>query len=153
MKHKLSAKSFVRLGFVALALLFVSCEEPNAELVGPLWTLESVVPEGASAIKPDPTRTYTLQFFADSTYFGVGDCEDLFGQFWPENGIIARFGDGGVTRRGCDEATPSIEQYYPYGFFYSIRPSYEIDGTKLELHLEKRLPNGVNANLIFDTSD
>ena len=149
MKKRLIS-SFV--GIAALALLIVSCEKPDAELVGPLWILESVVPEGASAIKPDPTRTYTIQFFADSTFTGVVDCDDLFGQYWPENGSIKRFGDGGVTRRDCAEADPLIDEYFPVGFMRS-RIKYKINGTVLTLHLFNILNVGDNTALNFETSD
>ena len=141
------------IGIAAFALLIVSCEKPDAELVGPLWRLESVTPEGASAIKPDPSRTYTLQFFDDSTFVGVADCDDLFGQYWILNRYIHKISLSGVTRRGCDEATPSVDEYYPMGILNSSIMVYEISGNMLALDLDIPYQVGDDSILNFETSD
>lgn len=130
-----------------------SPQVPDAELVGTLWTLDSVEPVGATAIKPDPTRTYTIQFFADSTFVGVVDCDDLFGQYWSQDGFINKFGTGGVTRRGCAEAVPSVDEYYPLGILNSGSIKYEISGNMLALHLDVPYQVGDDSILNFETSD
>ncbi|MCH8837097.1 MAG: hypothetical protein IIA60_04755, partial [Candidatus Marinimicrobia bacterium] len=65
------------LGYV---IAFAGCngnppqEVPDADLVGTLWTLESIEVPGEPDILPGATKVYNIQFYEDYNLKGQDDC-------------------------------------------------------------------------------
>jgi len=77
-------------------------EEPDAALIGPTWTLDTII-EGEVA--STPAAPATLVFAADGTVSGSTGCNSLFGDY----DAIAGFGPLGTTKMACEESIMAQE--------------------------------------------
>jgi heat shock protein HslJ len=80
---------------------------PDAELVGPTWTVDTVI-EGDLAMHTDWPSPATLVFGSDGTVEVNTGCNSGTGTYSVADGELT-FADVAVTERGCDGVTGELE--------------------------------------------
>lgn len=80
---------------------------PDAELVGPTWTVDTVI-EGDIAKHTDWPSPATLVFGADGVVEVSSGCNSGTGTYTVSDGELT-FADVGVSERGCDDITGELE--------------------------------------------
>ena len=129
--------SVMLMGYV---IAFAGCsgnthqEVPDAELVGTLWTLESIEVPGEPDISPDAKWTYPIQFFEDFHFEGGIACNHLVGEYMLSAGDSIRFNNFVATKLGCGESSNSLAEQY--GASLSAVHSYKITGSQLRLRYD-----------------
>ena len=117
-----------------LLLCHAGCQEdvPDAELVGTLWTLESIEVPGSPDILPDASKVYNVQFFEDYRLKGRDDCNSIVGIYALSGESEIRLDSLGTTYVGCGPSRIG-GQYFP-----ALRgvDSYEISGHTLRLQFD-----------------
>ena len=132
MKQKLVAA--LLMGYV---IAFAGCsgnppqDVPDAELMGTLWTLESIEVAGEPDISPDAKWTYPIQFFEDYHFEGGIACNHLVGEYMLTAGDSIRFKNFVATKVGCGESSNSLAEQY--GASLSAVHSYKITGNQFRL--------------------
>ena len=107
-------------------------EVPNAELVGTLWTLESIEVPGEPDILPGVNKVYSIQFFDDYRLKGGDDCNSIVGIYTLSGESDIRLDSLGTTLVGC--APPFLG--HPYFSALHAVDSYDISGNTLRLHFD-----------------
>ena len=88
-------------------IVFAGCsgnppqEVPDADLVGTLWTLESIEVPGEPDILPEATKVYNIQFIADYRVEGQDDCNTYFGIYTLSDESEIRLDSLLTTLKGC----------------------------------------------------
>ena len=109
-------------------------EVPDAELMGTLWTLESIEVPGEIAILPERTKTFCIQFFEDNRIEGQIDCNSYGGAYTLTAGDSIQFDHLWITEMGCGESSNSIAEQNQAGLL--TVHSYRIYGDQLRLYFE-----------------
>ena len=134
---KTTLVSVLLMGYV---ITFAGCnsnpprEVPDAELMGTLWTLESIEVPGEPAIPPDDKWTYPIQFFEDYHFEGGIACNHFNGEYMLTAKDSIRFKNLGATKIYCGESGNAIENRLLMDF--GAVHSYEIIGTQLRLYFD-----------------
>ena len=127
-------KTLTYIFTLVCAVALPGCQEelPDADLVGTLWTLESIEVPGEPDVLPEATKVYNIQFFGNDRFNGRDDC-NVYG------GNYALSGDSGIrldrivtTLAGC--ASPLIG--HPYYLSLRVVDAYKISGNTLSLHFD-----------------
>jgi heat shock protein HslJ len=99
-------------------------EEPDAALIGPMWTLDTII-EGEVA--STPAAEATLVFAADGTVSGSTGCNSLFGDYDATTG----FGPLGTTKMACEE--PIMAQEFLVTSLLGPNATLTIEGNMLTI--------------------
>ena len=119
-------------------IVFAGCsgnppqEVPDADLVGTLWTLESIEVPGSPDILPGATKVYNIQFYEDYNLKGQDDCNAYVGIFALAEDSKIKLDSLGTTLVGCGP-TEIGHQYYQA---LHVVDAYEIKGNTLKLHFD-----------------
>lgn len=109
-------------------------EVPDAELVGTLWTLESIEVPGEPDILPRDTKIYSIQFYDDYRIEGQIDCNVYSGEYTTSEGDSMQVNIHGMSYLGCRDSDKSIENRL-LGDFRAVH-SFGIIGNRLQLHFD-----------------
>ncbi len=90
----------LQMGFV---IALAGCQEdvPDADLIGTLWTLQSIEVPGEPDILPGATKVYNIQFFGDYRLKGRDDCNGYSGIYALSGESEIKLGRIVTTLRGC----------------------------------------------------
>jgi heat shock protein HslJ len=97
-------------GGTVIHLVDSEIAEPNVELVGPLWTLESIITGDAVSSMPQGIVA-TIQLGADGSVTIDTGCNSGGGRVTVD-GQTLRFGDIATTKRGCAGAAGQVETLF-----------------------------------------
>lgn len=97
----------LQAGAVVIRLLDRRIVEPDAALVGPTWTVVSIITGDAVASIPDGL-TATLRFHPDGTVDVDNGCNQGSGA-WKTVGTGIEITNVGLTKRACDAQTGALE--------------------------------------------
>lgn len=104
---------------------------PDAELVGPTWTVDTVI-QGEIAMHTDWPSPATLVFGSDGAVEVSTGCNGGTGTYAVSDGELT-FADVAVTERGCDGVTGDLETAV-LGLIYGPQPvTWEITVDRLSL--------------------
>ena len=126
---------------VACAAALAGCnsnappEVPDADLVGTLWTLQSIEVPGEPDIIVGSTTTVNIQFSKDNRLEGISFCNAYIGIYVRSENNEISIDSLITTLRGCESA----EQSHGEATYYWALPlvfSYEIEGNKLRLYFD-----------------
>jgi len=143
---KLTPLAFLLTGII---IAFAGCkdnspQEPDAELVGTLWTLESIDVPGEPNILSRTTKAIAIQFLEDSRLEGYLDCNSYYrfegyidcnsycGIYTLTDGDSLRLDMQYMTKIGC--GFKSIGE--PHSAGLSAVYSYEINGNRLRIYFD-----------------
>ena len=127
-------QSFMVIPILMLCLAGCQDDVPDAELVGTLWTLQSIEVPGEPDIKPEATRVYNIQFFGDNRIEGWIDCNFYGGAYTLTEGDSMLVDIHFITERGCGESDNSIAVQL-LGEFRAVY-SFGIIGNQLRLYFD-----------------
>jgi heat shock protein HslJ len=109
--------------------------EPDAPLVGPTWTVVSVIAGGAVASVPQGVAA-TLTFRADGQVDVATGCNRGGGSF-EVDGVTIRFGSLSLTKMACSGAAGELETAV-LAVLGAGSVTFGIDATRLSLHAGDR---------------
>ena len=121
------------------AIAFAGCngnppqEVPDAELVGTLWTLQSIEVPGEPDILVGSPAIVNIQFSKDNRLEGISFCNAYGSSYTLLEDNRISIGSIGTTKKGCE----SVEKSYGEGTYYWALPlvySYEIEGNELRFY-------------------
>ncbi len=121
----------LQMGFV---IALAGCQEdvPDADLIGTLWTLQSIEVPGEPDILPGATKVYNIQFFGDYRLKGRDDCNGYSGIYALSGESEIRLDSLGTTYAGC--APPFLG--HPYFETLGVVETYGIIGNTLMLRFD-----------------
>ncbi len=127
-------KPLTYLFTLVCAVALVGCQEdvPDAELIGTLWTLQSIELPGEPDVAPEATKVYNIQFFEGYRLKGREDCNGYGGIYALSENFGIRLDSLGISYMLC--APPTLG--HPYFETLRVVDSYEITGSTLRLHSE-----------------
>ena len=125
-------QSFMVIPILMLCLAGCQDDVPDAELVGTLWTLQSIEVPGEPDILPEATKVYNIQFIADYRVEGQDDCNTYFGIYTLSDESEIRLDSLLTTLKGCGPSRIG-HQYYQA---LRVVDAYEIRGNTLKLHFD-----------------
>ena len=105
---------------------------PDADLVGALWTLQSIEVPGEPDILPESDKIFNIQFFKDHRFAGLDNCNAYGGIYALAEDSEIRLDSIVTTLVSC--APPHLG--HPYYQTLHIIDSYEIRGNTLRLQFD-----------------
>jgi heat shock protein HslJ len=122
--------------FVTLACtcLLAGCASttPPADLTDSPWMLVAYEDGGDGLVPVPPSITATLKMGADGQFAGNAGCNDYFGSYRLEGGLLY-IGQIGSTEKYCLSAAGIMEFERQYLSLLKETTRYNIDGTELTL--------------------
>ena len=121
--------TFIFTVVCAVALPGCQKELPDADLIGTLWTLESIEVPGEPDILPGAAHVVSIQFSEDNRIEGQIDCNTYSGEYTLTEGDSMEVDMQYITEINCGT---SIDRHYLVGL--RAVHSYEIIGNRLQLY-------------------
>jgi heat shock protein HslJ len=129
-------KPAILILFVTLAgtCLLAGCASttPPADLTDSPWILVAYEDGGNGLVPVSPSISATLQFRTDGQLEGNAGCNDYFGSYRVEGGLLS-IGQVGSTEKYCLSAEGIMEFEQRYLSLLKETTRYNIDGTELTL--------------------
>ena len=130
---------------ILVSLNFTGCEGeasqdvPDADLLGTLWTLQSIEVPGEPGIQPNVGKNFSIQFFEDNQIEGHINCNTYKGEYAQPTIDSMKIIIQEITEVNCADSDKAVESRLLEDI--SSVHSYGIIKNRLQLHFDSSVLN------------